>query len=206
MRLWDIEGWLLNTSPVADFALHGASGLPRGTPTLDKLSPVPKRFEMKYLHILALLFFSSTVFAEDKQATVTVGSASELSLTVPKEATITQSGAMTKIETKNLWIYLWEIPDAKTVAGAVPNVGTIIKGEFINFALTETKDLNVAGHPAKHLFGKGAEADDGDTGTAEVVIFSDGQHVFAACVHGEDDAAAKESARFLTVLKSIKTP
>ncbi|MEI6536343.1 MAG: hypothetical protein WCN98_13435 [Verrucomicrobiaceae bacterium] len=161
---------------------------------------------MRYFPILAFVLISFSAFAEDRQATVTIGSAPALKLTVPKEATITQNGAMTKIETKNLWIYLWEVSNAKTVADAVPQVATIIKGEFITFTLTDTKDLKIAGHDAKHLFGKGAEADDGDTGTAEVVIFSDGQHVFAACVHGEDDAAAKESARFLNVLKSITTP
>ena len=160
---------------------------------------------MKFMHVLAPILITCAALADDRQATVAINSAAELIMTVPKEATITQNVAMTKIETKNLWIYLWEVPNAKTVADAVPLVGAIIKGEFINFALTETKDLKVAGHDAKHLFGKGAEADDGDTGTAEVVIFSDGKRVYAACVHGEDDAAAKESARFLTVLKSITT-
>ncbi len=160
---------------------------------------------MRNTIILVILFISLQAFAEDKQAKVTIGSVPALNMSVPQEAKISQSGAMTKVETKNLWIYLWEVPQAKSVTDAVAQVETIIKGEFINFKITETKDLQVADHPAKHLFGKGAEADDGDTGTAEVVIFTDGTHVFAACVHGEDDAAAKESARFLSVLKSIKT-
>ena len=55
-------------------------------------------------------------------------------------------------------------------------------------------------------FGKGAEADDGDPGAAEVVIFTVGKHVFVACVHGEKNEAAKRSPYMLALLKSAKAP
>jgi len=156
------------------------------------------------LTLLTLALFSLSAFAEDKQATIAAGKVPALSLSIPKQAKVTTKGEMTKIEAKPLWIYLWHVPDAKTVADAVPRVGTIIKSEFTDFKLTDTKNLKVTGHDAKHLFGKGAEADDGDPGTAEVVIFTDGKHMFAACVHGEKDEAAKESPDLLKVLKTAK--
>ncbi|MEO6785236.1 MAG: hypothetical protein ABI318_03795 [Chthoniobacteraceae bacterium] len=157
-----------------------------------------------HLTLLTFVLISLTAFAEDKQATITAGDAPALSLTVPKEAKVTKKGDMTKIEAKHLWIYLWHVPNAKTVADAVPRVATIIKSEFTDFTLTDSKNLKVAGNEAKHLFGKGAEADDGDPGTAEVVIFTDGKHVFAACVHGERDEAAKERPDLLNILKTVK--
>jgi hypothetical protein len=156
------------------------------------------------LTALALVLISSAaVFAEDKEITVTAGDAS-LKLTVPKDTEVTKKKDRTILHAKGLFIYLWEVPGAKTVAEAAPQAGKIIKSEFVEFAAGETKIINVAGHEAKHLMGKGEEADDNDPGTADVVIFTDGKHVFAACVHGEKDEAAKERPELLKVLKSIK--
>ena len=157
-----------------------------------------------HLAALTLVLFSLTAFAEDKQATIAAGDAPALSLAVSKEAKVARKGEMTKIEAEHLWIYLWHVPNAKTVADAVSQVATIIRSEFTDFKLTDSKNLKVAGHEAKHLFGTGAEADDGDPGTAEIVIFTDGRHVFAACVHGEKDEAAKERPDLLKILKTVK--
>jgi hypothetical protein len=157
-----------------------------------------------HLTVLTFVLLGLTAFAEDKQIAIAAGNAPVLNLTVPKEAKVIKKGEMTKIEAKPLWIYLWHIPAAKTVGEAVPRVAAIIKSEFTDFTLTDTKNLKVAGREATHLFGKGAEADDGDPGTAEIVIFTDGQHVFAACVHGEKDEAAKESPDLLKILKTAK--
>jgi hypothetical protein len=98
------------------------------------------------------------------------------------------------------------VPTAKTIAEAVPQAAAIIKSEFTDFALSETKHITVAGHDADHLFGKGAEADDGDPGAAEVVIFTVGKHVFAACVHGEKNEAAQRRPEMLNLLKTAKAP
>ncbi|MEI9893004.1 MAG: hypothetical protein WDN28_03590 [Chthoniobacter sp.] len=152
---------------------------------------------------LALVLIGSAAFAEDKEITVSAGDAS-LKITVPKDTEVTKKTGRTILHAKGLWIYLWDVAGARTVADAVPQAGKVIKSEFTDFAAGETKTITVAGHEAKHLIGKGAEADDGDPGGAEVVIFTDGKHVFAACVHGEKDEAAKESAQFLKVLKSVK--
>ena len=119
---------------------------------------------------------------------------------------VTTKGELTTIQTKDLKlrIYLWRVPAAKTVADVIPRVGAVIKSEFVEFVVESTETLQVAGHEAKHLKGKGEEADDNDPGTAEVVVFTDGTNVYAACVHGEKDHAARERPEFLKVLESIK--
>ena len=154
------------------------------------------------LAALTLVLLGSAAFAEDKEVAVPAGDIT-LKMTVPKDTEITKKPSRTILHAKGLWIYLWKT-DAKTVAEAVPQTGKIIKSEFVEFAPGETKDIKVAGHDAKHLTGKGAEADDNDPGSADVVIFTDGKHVFAACVHGEKDEAAKERPEFLKVLKTVK--
>ncbi|MDR3405785.1 MAG: hypothetical protein P4L99_25090 [Chthoniobacter sp.] len=152
---------------------------------------------------LALILIGSAAFAEDKEITVSVGDAS-LKMTVPKDTEVTKKTGRTILHAKGLWIYLWEIPGATTVTDPVALVSKIIKSEFTDFVTGETKTISVAGRDAKYLIGKGAEADDGDPGGAEVVFFTDGKHVFAACVHGEKNEAAKESPEFLKVLKTVK--
>jgi hypothetical protein len=155
------------------------------------------------LTTFALLLIGSAAFAEDKEISAQVGDAS-LKMTVPKDTEVTKKTGRTILHANKVWIYLWDVAEAKTVADAVPMVAKIIKSEFTDFAVGETKTITVAGHEAKHLTGKGAEADDGDPGSADVVIFTDGKHVFAACVHGEKDEAAKERPDLLKVLKTLK--
>ena len=156
------------------------------------------------LTALALVLIgSAAAFAEDKEISVPLGDAS-LKMTVPKDTEVTKKKDRTILHAKGFFIYLWDVPGAKTVADAVPQAGKIIKSEFVEFAASETKDIKVAGHDAKHLIGKGEEADDNDPGSADVVVFTDGKHVFAACVHGEKDEAAKERPELLKVLKTVK--
>ena len=155
------------------------------------------------LALALVLLGSVAVFAEDKEITVPLGDAA-LKLTVPKDTEVTKKKDRTILHAKGFFIYLWDVPGAKTVAEAQPQAGKIIKSEFVEFAASETKDIKVAGHDAKHLMGKGEEADDNDPGSADVVLFTDGKHVFAACVHGEKDEAAKERPELLKALKTIK--
>ncbi len=139
-------------------------------------------------------------------AVVEAGHSPGLKLEVPKDAKVTTKGEKTSILLKDTWVYIWHVPGAKTIADAVPQVPTVIKSEFTNFAPSETKHLKVAGQDADHLFGKGEEADDGDPGAAEVVIFTVGKNIFAGCVHGEKDEAAKRSPSLLALLKSAQAP
>jgi len=158
------------------------------------------------LTLLALALFHLTAFAEIQEITIPAGNAPALKLEIPKDAKATTKGDKTSILLKDAWVYLWSVPTAKTIAEAVPQTATIIKSEFTDFKLTETKHLTVVGNDADHLFGKGLEADDGDPGAAEVVIFIVGKHVFVACVHGENEAAAKTRPEMLAILKSAKAP
>ena len=80
----------------------------------------------------------------------------------------------------------------------------IIKSEFLKFKTNMVMDMIVAGSPAKHVTGSGNEADDGDPGNAEVVLFTVGGHVFAGCVHGEADDASKARAAMMTVLRTAQ--
>jgi len=67
-------------------------------------------------------------------------------------------------------------------------------------------DMLVAGAPAKHVTGSGNEADDGDPGNAEVVLFVVRGRVFAGCVHGEFDDASRARAPMLAVLRTAQAP
>jgi len=156
------------------------------------------------LTLLTLALLPLTSFAENQEITIMAGNTPALKLEIPKDAKATTKGAKTSFLLKDAWVYLWFVPTAKTIAEAVPQTAAIIKSEFTDFAVSDTKHLAVAGHEADHLFGKGAEADDGDPGAAEVVIFTVGQQVFIACVHGEKDEAAKRSPSMMALLKTAK--
>jgi hypothetical protein len=164
---------------------------------------------LRSLTLLTLATFALlnlTANAQTQEITISAGGAPALKLDIPKGATATTKGTKTSFLLKAAWVYIWSVPTAKTVAEAVPQTSTIIKSEFTDFKVSDTKHITVAGHEADHLFGKGAEADDGDPGAAEVVIFTVGKHIFAACVHGEKDEAAKKRPEMLALLKSAKAP
>jgi hypothetical protein len=102
-------------------------------------------------------------------------------------------------------VEFWIVPGAKTVDEALGRISTQIISEFKDFKPDHTTDITVAGSPAKRLTGKGHEADDGDPGAADVVVFKVGDHVFIACNHGEGlDPAAQQG--MLTLLQSAQVP
>jgi hypothetical protein len=98
------------------------------------------------------------------------------------------------------------VPNAVTAADALPRAAELIKSEFIKFKTNGVKDVVIAGAPAKHVTGSGNEADDGDPGNAEVVLFVAGGRVFAGCVHGEFDDASRERAPMMAVLQTAHAP
>jgi acetyl esterase/lipase len=102
--------------------------------------------------------------------------------------------------------YLWTVSGDKTIDDAAAGVPALIKSEFVNLKPTVTKAVTVAGVAGKSLFGEGTEADDGDPGSAEVVLFALNGHVFAACVHGEGDAPALNRNFMMTALGSAREP
>ena len=103
-------------------------------------------------------------------------------------------------------LQLWSVAAAKTVAEALPLVPGIIKGEVTDYKAVETKDITVAGQPAKHLIGTGTEADDGDPSNAEVFLFAVGGKVFLLCAHGEGVSASRQRAAVLDLLATAKQP
>ncbi len=159
--------------------------------------------------VLALLSFGAAGFAEDtKDTTISSHGAAVVTLTVAKDAKVTTTEGKTVIDTKEppMYLCIWVAPKAKTVDEAVQKVGEVIKSEFTDFKVKKTATVKVAGAEAKHLMGEGKEADDGDPGTAEVVVFAVGKNIVVACVHGEGEVAARERQPMLAVLKTAKAP
>jgi hypothetical protein len=103
-------------------------------------------------------------------------------------------------------LHVWSVSKATTANDALPRTAELIKSEFIKFKPNATNDIVIAGAPAKRVTGSGNEADDGDPGNAEVVLFAVGGHIFAACVHGEFDDASRQRAPMMAVLKTAHSP
>jgi hypothetical protein len=162
-----------------------------------------------FKRLLAFIFIMSTTVlasAQNKTVTVVVGGKPALELQVLLAATLTFSNDYVNIRTTNMSLHVWAVSKAKTLNDAVPHAAKLIKREFINFKTTSTEDIVIAGAPAKHITGSGNEADDGDSGHAEVVFFVVGGHVFAGCVHGEFDDASRARAPMMAVLQTAHAP
>jgi hypothetical protein len=86
----------------------------------------------------------------------------------------------------NMEVHLWLVQGAKTVDQGVAQAAKVITPEFTSFTTTQTT-IVALGSPGSstQLMGTGYEADDGDPGTAKVIVFVMGEHAFIACVHGE---------------------
>jgi hypothetical protein len=161
---------------------------------------------MRLLTSFCILSLAAVATAQDTSITLSVDGKPVLALQVPPAAKITSSNGYVNIRTTNMSLHVWAVPKAGTAAKALPRVAEIIKSEFIKYTITSTEDTVVAGAPAKHVIGAGNEADDGDPGHAEVVLFVVGKHVFAACVHGEFDDASRARAPMLAVLQTAHAP
>ncbi len=163
--------------------------------------------------IISTLIFAALLSAgpsraavQSLSATLSVDGKPALSLSLPATATTAATNGYLRIETTNLTLHVWAVPNAKTAQEAVPRTAEIIKSEFLNLKTNAIMDMNISGAPAKHVLGSGNEADDHDPGNAEVVLFVVGGHVFAGCVHGEADDASKARAAMMAVLKTARTP
>jgi len=102
-------------------------------------------------------------------------------------------------------VEFWLVPGSQTVDDAVGHVGTQIVSEFKDFKPDSTTDLTVSGSPAKRLVGAGHEADDGDPGDADVIVFKVGDHVFVACNHGESLNPVGQQG-MLTLVQTAQVP
>jgi hypothetical protein len=127
-----------------------------------------------------------------------------LHLTIPADAPTTPGDGTLTVMSRDGYVEFW-LTDAHTVDEAAARAGQIIVSEFKDLKVTTTTDLSVAGSPAKRLGGTGVEADDGDPGMADVVVFKAGGRVFVACTHGE---SMRKSAQrlMMDMVQSAKAP
>ena len=153
------------------------------------------------------LFFATVAWAEDlKTVAISNAGAAVMTISVPQSAKVTTDKEKTTIDTKDMILYLWVVPKAKTVAEAVAGLDDVIKSEVLKFSPASTEAVTIAGAEGKHLKGKSNEADDGDPGATEAVVFTVGKTVLVACVHGEGDVAAHRRQPMLDALKTVKGP
>jgi hypothetical protein len=159
--------------------------------------------------LLACMFTASVAvvaLAQDTSVTLSVDGKPALALQVPAAAKVVSSNGYINIRTTNMSLHVWAVAKAKTANDALPRTAELIKSEFIKFKTTASMDMVIAGAPARHITGSGNEADDGDPGNAEVVLFVIGGRVFAGCVHGEFDDAARARAPMMAVLQTAQAP
>jgi hypothetical protein len=160
-----------------------------------------------------MLFVFAAVLAQAQEqiidihaGTTSTNSSPALSLAVPKYAKVITKDNKTIVQIpKQLICELWSVADAKTPDDAIAHVPEVIKSEFTGFKASTTNDITIAGAPAKLLLGSGNEADDGDDGHADVVIFTVGGQVFAACTHGEGASNLNERKALLALLQTAQS-
>ena len=104
----------------------------------------------------------------------------------------------TVIDTKEMYLDLWVVPKAKTVAEAIAGLDDVIKSEVLKFKRHPCRSNHGRRSQGKHLMGKGIEADDQDPATVDIVVFTVGKTVIVACVHGEGETAVRNASRCST--------
>ena len=137
------------------------------------------------------------------KAVLLSGGKEVLVVTVPAETQYKNQEGSLHLKWHESEFDIWLVSGATTIDQGVAHVAEQIKDEFKKFKPTKSNDLTIAGSLAKQLIGKGVEADDGDDGKADVVVFKVGNHIFVACVHGESLFEGDEQW-MLTVLKTAR--
>jgi hypothetical protein len=143
--------------------------------------------------------------ADTKDFVMKSGKADVLKLTAPAGTKCVAADGSLKFDAPKFYVEVWLVSGAKTVEEATKRVNSQIVSEFKNFKPNQTTDLTVAGSPAKRLVGVGQEADDGDPGKADVIVFKVGDHIFVACNHGETFNDAGQQG-LLTVVQTAQKP
>lgn len=154
---------------------------------------------------IGILVLSFATLASAANRIVSIGGgnpAQSLQLTIPSKAKVTPMKEKTVIQTTEMFLHLWPVPKASTVDQAQSRLADVIKGDVQKFSASATNAITVCGSPARHLVGRGVEADDGDAATADVVIFTAAGQAYVACVHGETDDASREREPMLKMLQT----
>jgi len=156
---------------------------------------------------VVVLLSTAVALAQDlKTVTISHKNAAVVSISAPQSAKVTTDKEKTVIDTKDMVLYLWVVPKAKSVAQAIAGLDDVVKSEVLKFSAASTEAITVAKREGKHLKGKGLEADDQDPATVDVVVFMVGKTVLVACVHGEGQAAVRQRPSMLRALKTVKAP
>jgi hypothetical protein len=143
--------------------------------------------------------------AKGKPWVMPSGGAGVLKLTAPNDIKCVTGDGMLHFTAAKYEVECWLVPGAQTVDDAVGRVSTQISSEFKDFKPEKTAELTIAGSPAKRLVGSGHEADDGDPGDADVIIFTVGNHIFVACNHGESLDPVGQKA-MLAIVQTAQAP
>ena len=102
--------------------------------------------------IIASLVISSCVcLAETTNVTIIAEGTPALVLKIPQSVKVTSKKEKTEIKTKEMTLYIWAIPTAKTVDEGTAQIPNVISREVVQFVATNTNTITVAGAVAKHL-------------------------------------------------------
>lgn len=129
-----------------------------------------------------------------------------LRLSLPEGANCSAQEGAARVESRGHEVVtLWMVEHASTVDEGVGRVTREIEAEFKDFRPLKSMEVSVGGSPARRVTGSGTEADDGDPGSADVVVFKVGPGVFIACAHGESLTSAARSW-LMTVVQGATGP
>lgn len=147
----------------------------------------------------------SNGMADTKEYVMQSGGESVLKVSAPAKSRGSAKDGFLRIGLRNHDFEIWLVSGVQTIDEASRRIGEVIREEFTNFRQTSMMPLKIDSGIATQMVGKGNEADDGDDGEAEVVVFKVGDRVFIACTHGEDlTPLAREE--LLTLVKTAKKP
>ncbi len=128
-----------------------------------------------------------------------------LRVSVPADAECTATEGRLNLKAPDRYVDIWVVPGAHTMSEVSAGAGRVITPEFHEFKVKTTVQTTVAGKAAERLTGSGTEADDGDPGEADLIVFGLGDRVFVACTHGESILDVSR-AWMVTVVQSAALP
>ncbi len=143
--------------------------------------------------------------AEGKAWVMQSAGSGVLKLTAPSDMKCVTGDGTLHFTAAGYEVEFWLVPGVQAVDDAVGRASTQIASEFKDFKPEHTTELTVAGSSAKRLVGSGHEADDGDPGDADVIVFKVGDHVFIACHHGESLNPVGQQG-MLTLVQTAQVP
>lgn len=128
-----------------------------------------------------------------------------LLLDVPKSVRCRPKGDMVVFAVFGHDASVWMLRDAKSIDDGIARINDTVKGEFKEFAPSTTKEITIAGNPAKELSGPGKEADDNDPANGVAVVFKADGHIFIGLAHGEHFAQSDRDW-MMAIVETAKAP